>query len=96
MEQRTFARLMLLFLGFSYILLLLHLCPTAAVPTSRSHLKHIKEDSASVPDLFSAEAMDVTEELHGEGEGSIEERMLKDYPGTGPNRNHDPKPPAGA
>ncbi|GLT81437.1 hypothetical protein SLA2020_528240 [Shorea laevis] len=95
MEQMTFSKLMLLFLSFSYLLLLLHPCPSAAVPTSRSHLKQNKD----VQDLFSQDALDVTEELLGEGDGLIEGRMLKittDYSGTGANKNHDPKPPGGA
>ncbi|GLT87500.1 hypothetical protein SLE2022_055790 [Rubroshorea leprosula] len=97
MEQMTLSKLVLLFLSFSY-LLLLHPCPSASVPTSRSHLKQNKEDASSVQDLFSQEAMDVTEELLGEEDGLIEGRMLKiitDYSGTGANKNHDPKPPAG-
>ena len=39
------------------------------------------------------------EELFGEGDAFNEERMLMestDYPGTGANKNHDPKTPGRA
>ncbi|XWS57910.1 hypothetical protein CRYUN_Cryun09bG0213500 [Craigia yunnanensis] len=97
MENKAFVRLMLIFLGFSYLLL-----SCAAVPTTRS-LKSNKEllsSSSSVQDLL---AQDVTklceDELCGEGDAFNEERMLMestDYPGTGANKNHDPKTPGRA
>ncbi|GLT26250.1 hypothetical protein SLA2020_013320 [Shorea laevis] len=95
MEPRTFSRLVLLFLGFSY-LLHLHSCPCAAVPISRSFLKPNMKDSSSVQSLYAQDAVDVTEELLREGEGNFEGRLLEslvDYPGTGANNHHDPKTP---
>ncbi|XVF42653.1 hypothetical protein PTKIN_Ptkin01aG0381900 [Pterospermum kingtungense] len=93
MENKAFVRLMLLFLGFSYLLF-----SCAAVPSTRS-LKSSKELLPS----SSALAQDVTnlseaeELLSEEGDELMnEERMLMqntDYPGTGPNKGHDPKPP---
>ncbi|XVF06687.1 hypothetical protein REPUB_Repub06bG0071700 [Reevesia pubescens] len=98
MENKAFVRLMLLFLGFSYLLL-----SCAAVPTTRS-LKSNKElpSSSSVQDLLVQDVMKFSEaeELFGEGDTLLhEERMLMestDYPGTGANKNHDPKTPGRA
>ncbi|OMO67841.1 hypothetical protein CCACVL1_20281 [Corchorus capsularis] len=91
---------MLLFLGFSYLLL-----SCAAVPSTRS-LKSNKElpSSSSVQDLLVQDVMKLgeAEGLFGEsGNGAIsrEDRMLMestDYPGTGANKNHDPKTPGRA
>ncbi|XWS58582.1 hypothetical protein CRYUN_Cryun08bG0046600 [Craigia yunnanensis] len=97
MENKAFIRLMLLFLGFSYLLL-----SCAAVPTTRS-LKSNKEllSSFSVQDLLAQDVMKLNEaeELFGEGDAFNEERVLlesTDYPGTGANKDHDPKTPGGA
>ncbi|XVF30704.1 hypothetical protein REPUB_Repub16aG0081100 [Reevesia pubescens] len=95
MENKYFVRLMLLFLGFSYLLV-----SCAAVPTTRS-LKSNKEllpSSSSVQDLFAQDVMKLSEaeELFEERDVFNEERMLMettDYPGTGANKDHDPKTP---
>ncbi|KAE8736072.1 Cyclin/Brf1-like TBP-binding protein, putative isoform 1 [Hibiscus syriacus] len=95
METKAFVRLLLLFLGFSYLLL-----PCAAVPTTRS-LKSNKELPSSVQDLLDQDVMKLSEgeELLGEADGFNGERLLMestDYPGTGANKNHDPKTPGRA
>ncbi|MBA0590805.1 hypothetical protein Gotri_019163 [Gossypium trilobum] len=95
MEKKGFVRLMLLFLGFSYLLL-----SCAAVPTTRS-LKSNKELPSSVQDLLAQDVMELSdgEEVITEGDGFNGERMLMestDYPGTGANKNHDPKTPGRA
>ncbi|XP_022744330.1 uncharacterized protein LOC111295202 [Durio zibethinus] len=97
MENKGFVRLMLLFLGFSHLLL-----SCSAVPTTRS-LKSNKEllPSSSVQDFLAQDVIKLSEaeELFGEGDAVNEERMLMqstDYPGTGANKNHDPKPPGKA
>ncbi|MBA0716115.1 hypothetical protein Golax_014976 [Gossypium laxum] len=95
MEKKGFVRLMLLFLGFSYLLL-----SCAAVPTTRS-LKSNKELPSSVQDLLAQDVMELSdgEEVITEGDGFNGERMLlesTDYPGTGANKNHDPKTPGRA
>ncbi|KAG8478838.1 hypothetical protein CXB51_028782 [Gossypium anomalum] len=95
MEKKGFVRLMLLFLGFSYLLL-----SCAAVPTTRS-LKSNKELPSSVQDLLAQGVMELSygEEVITEGDGFNRERMLMestDYPGTGANKNHDPKTPGRA
>ncbi|XWS64922.1 hypothetical protein CRYUN_Cryun05aG0045800 [Craigia yunnanensis] len=94
METKAFVRLMLLFLGFSYLLF-----SGAAVPTTRS-LKSDKEllASSSAQDLLAQDVIKLSEaeELFGEGDQFNEERILMestDYPGTGANKNHDPKTP---
>ncbi|KAK5785900.1 hypothetical protein PVK06_040522 [Gossypium arboreum] len=121
MEKKGFVRLMLLFLGFSYLLL-----SCAAVPsTSKSSilafpstsffnlinnfffflfigsLKSNKELPSSVQDLLAQDVMELSygEEVIAEGDGFNGERMLMestDYPGTGANKNHDPKTPGRA
>ncbi|MBA0860516.1 hypothetical protein Goshw_018337 [Gossypium schwendimanii] len=95
MEKKGFVRLMLLFLGFSYLLL-----SCVAVPTTRS-LKSNKELPSSVQDLLAQDVMELSdgEEVITEGDGFNGERMLlesTDYPGTGANKNHDPKTPGRA
>ncbi|MBA0687061.1 hypothetical protein Goari_014624 [Gossypium aridum] len=95
MEKKGFVRLMLLFLGFSYLLL-----SSAAVPTTRS-LKSNKELPSSVQDLLAQDVMELSdgEEVITESDGFNGERMLlesTDYPGTGANKNHDPKTPGRA
>ncbi|XVF56791.1 hypothetical protein PTKIN_Ptkin06aG0148600 [Pterospermum kingtungense] len=98
MENKAFVRLMLLFLGFSYLLL-----SCVAVPTTRS-LKSNKEpllSSFSVQDLLPQDEMKLSEaeEFLGVEDVSKEERMLMestDYPGPGANKNHDPKTPGRA
>ncbi|KAB2058596.1 Calcium-transporting ATPase 9, plasma membrane-type -like protein [Gossypium arboreum] len=95
MEKKGFVRLMLLFLGFSYLLL-----SCAAVPSTRS-LKSNKELPSSVQDLLAQDVMELSygEEVIAEGDGFNGERMLMestDYPGTGANKNHDPKTPGRA
>ncbi|MBA0576000.1 hypothetical protein Golob_023791 [Gossypium lobatum] len=95
MEKKGFVRLMLLFLGFSYLLL-----SSAAVPTTRS-LKSNQELPSSVQDLLAQDVMELSdgEEVITEGDGFNGERMLlesTDYPGTGANKNHDPKTPGRA
>ncbi|MBA0803482.1 hypothetical protein Gohar_013690 [Gossypium harknessii] len=95
MEKKGFVRLMLLFLGFSYLLL-----TCAAVPTTRS-LKSNKELPSSVQDLLAQDVMELSdgEEVTTEGDRFNGERMLMestDYPGTGANKNHDPKTPGRA
>ncbi|KAK6243582.1 hypothetical protein QUC31_009991 [Theobroma cacao] len=97
MENKALVRLMLLFLGFSYLLL-----SCVAVPTTRS-LKSYKElPSSSVQDLLAQDVMKLNEAEESTGEGDAifsDERMLMestDYPGTGANKNHDPKTPGRA
>ncbi|KAK8713056.1 hypothetical protein V6N13_148283 [Hibiscus sabdariffa] len=96
MEKKAFVRLMLLvFLGFSYLLL-----SGAAVPTTRS-LKSNKQLPSSLQDLLAQDVMKLSdaEELLGEAEALNGERLLlesTDYPGTGANKNHDPKTPGTA
>ncbi|XP_022744207.1 uncharacterized protein LOC111295102 [Durio zibethinus] len=94
MENKGFVRLMLLFLGFSCLLL-----SCAAVPTTRS-LKPNKEllPSSSVQDFLAQDAIKSSEaeELFGEGDAVNEEKMLMPrtyYPGTEANKNHEPKTP---
>ncbi|XVE90244.1 hypothetical protein DITRI_Ditri20bG0063200 [Diplodiscus trichospermus] len=98
MENKAFVRLILLFLGFSCLLL-----SCAAVPATRS-LKSNKEllPSSSVQDLLAQDLTKLSEaeDLFGEGDAFNDERMLMestaDYPGTGANKNHDPKTPGRA
>ncbi|GMI65023.1 hypothetical protein like AT3G47510 [Hibiscus trionum] len=95
METKAFVRLMLLFLGFSFLLL-----SSTAVPTTRS-LKSNKELPSSVQDLPAQDVMKLSdaEELSGEADAFNGERLLlesTDYPGTGANKNHDPKTPGRA
>ncbi|KAM7500041.1 hypothetical protein LguiA_024455 [Lonicera macranthoides] len=84
MVHRPLLQVLVLFLGFSYLLSL------AAVPTSRS-LKSIKDEIA-VQELHIQDGM----EMNGDGE-MFEGRMMAettvDYPGTGANNHHDPKTP---
>ncbi|GMI79018.1 hypothetical protein HRI_001571100 [Hibiscus trionum] len=92
MENKASVRSILLFLGFSFLLLL----SCAAVPTTRS-LKpdKVKEFPSSVQDLLSQDVMKLSEaeELFN-GERLLMEST--DYPGTGANKNHDPKTPGRA
>ncbi|XP_059646461.1 uncharacterized protein LOC132293137 [Cornus florida] len=93
MEHTYFLRLLVLFLGFSFVLY------SVAIPTSRS-VKPIKEE-VSVQDLLAQDIMD----LRIDGE-ILEERLIKgrmdmekketDYPGTEASNNHDPKAPGTA
>ncbi|KAE8660049.1 Cyclin/Brf1-like TBP-binding protein, putative isoform 1 [Hibiscus syriacus] len=94
MENKAFVRLLLLFVGFSYLLL------CAAVPTTR-RLKSNKELPSSVQYLPAEDVMKLSEgeELLEEAYGLNGERLLlesTDYPGTGANKNHDPKTPGRA
>ncbi|KAK8628216.1 hypothetical protein V6N13_063926 [Hibiscus sabdariffa] len=95
MENKAFLRSILLFLAFSYLLL-----SCAAVPTTRS-LKSNKELPSSVQDFLAQDVMKLSdaEELFGEDDAFNGERLLMestDYPGTGANKNHDPKTPGRA
>ncbi|KAF2288148.1 hypothetical protein GH714_004666 [Hevea brasiliensis] len=88
-------RLLLLFLGFSFVL------SSLAVPSTRS-LKSTEENPSSVQDFLTQDAMDlnlVEEQVLDLGEGYINGRMdleNTDYPGTGANNHHDPKTPGRA
>ncbi|XP_075637706.1 uncharacterized protein LOC142609868 [Castanea sativa] len=86
MAQKAFLTFVVLFLAFSI----------SAVPTTRS-LESKKEDP-SVQHLLAQEAMDLRygEEVFDVGERFIEGRMdfeTSDYRPSGPNPEHDPKPP---
>ncbi|KAI8562688.1 hypothetical protein RHMOL_Rhmol03G0054100 [Rhododendron molle] len=91
MEHRAVLKLLVLFLGFSFVL------SSAAVPTSRS-LKSFRDDP-SVQDLLAEGEMDMRidgelSEVFVEGRMDLESHTESDYPGTGANRNHDPKSPS--
>ncbi|KAE8713298.1 Cyclin/Brf1-like TBP-binding protein, putative isoform 1 [Hibiscus syriacus] len=97
MEKRGFkVTLVVLFLGFSHLLI-----SCAAVPATRSLNSNTELLTASVPDLLAQNERNwsETEEMIGEylGDGLKEERMLlpstDDYSGTGPNPKHDPTLP---
>ncbi|KAE8711609.1 Cyclin/Brf1-like TBP-binding protein, putative isoform 1 [Hibiscus syriacus] len=81
--------LMLIFLGFSY---LLNSC--AAFPTTRCLMLN-KEllPSSSVEDLHVQDVMKMSESEQVLGEGERKLLESTDYPGPGANKNHDPKNP---
>ncbi|KAK9289827.1 hypothetical protein L1049_007987 [Liquidambar formosana] len=89
MEQKSFLRLLILFLVVSYVF-------SAAVCTTRN-LKSINEVSSVQDSLAQGEV-----DMRNDGEvleveqGYMEGRMdleSTDYPGTGANNHHDPKTP---
>lgn len=83
---KTFLALFLLFLGFSYLL------SSAATPTTRS-LWSLKEYSS----FRSSLDLRNREEVFGEEEKKrMDLESTLDYPGTGANKNHDPKTPGTA
>ncbi|XP_012070364.1 uncharacterized protein LOC105632565 [Jatropha curcas] len=86
------SRILLLFLGFSFVI------SSLAVPTTRS-LKSTRENpSSSVQDLLTQD-LDFGEEQLDLIEGDMNGRMdleSQDYPGTGANNHHDPKTPGRA
>ncbi|KAH7853412.1 hypothetical protein Vadar_002122 [Vaccinium darrowii] len=88
MELKAIRKLLILFLGFSFVL------SSAAVPTSRI-LKSFKEDP-SVQGLLAQGEMDMR--IDRELSQVYMELARHDYsPGdTGANRSHDPKTPPGA
>ncbi|KAK1582929.1 hypothetical protein Q3G72_022694 [Acer saccharum] len=89
MERKACLRLMLLFLGFSYLL----------SSTATRNLKSNNEIPSSVQEILAQDAIlevSETEELFGMSENDFERRMdleNTDYPGTGANNHHDPKTP---
>ncbi|KAJ0013705.1 hypothetical protein Pint_20733 [Pistacia integerrima] len=96
MELRAFLRLLVLFLGFSYVL-------SSTLVTATRSLKSNYENAFSVQDLLPQDAMDLSESseqvMFGmeQQEGDEVERRMDfestDYPGTGANNHHDPKTP---
>ncbi|KAJ9185732.1 hypothetical protein P3X46_005329 [Hevea brasiliensis] len=87
--------LLLLFLGFSFVL------SSLAVPSTRS-LKSSEGNPSSVQDFLTQDAVDLNigeEQALDLGEGYINGRVdleSTDYPGTGANNHHDPKTPGKA
>ncbi|CAK9156226.1 unnamed protein product [Ilex paraguariensis] len=87
MEPKAFLRLLLMFLGFSFVL-------SSSVPSSRT-LKSIK-DEQFLQDFQGIMGMRGDGKAWEMEEGFKEGRMdieSQDYPGTGANNHHDPKPP---
>ncbi|KAL9436349.1 hypothetical protein AB3S75_022408 [Citrus x aurantiifolia] len=94
MDNKACLKLLVLFLGFSFVL------SSTAVPATRM-AKSDNENPVQVQELLAQEAMEVSdsEELLGMEQGYIEGRMdmeSTDYPGTGANNHHDPKTPGRA
>ncbi|KAH9728673.1 hypothetical protein KPL70_009113 [Citrus sinensis] len=95
MENKACLKLLVLFLGFSFVL------SSTAVPATTGMAKSDNENPIQVQELLAQEAMEVSdsEELLGMEQGYIEGRMdmeSTDYPGTGANNHHDPKTPGRA
>ncbi|KAJ4721343.1 Calcium-transporting ATPase 9, plasma membrane-type-like protein [Melia azedarach] len=93
MEKKTFLKLLVLFLGFSYVL------SSTATRVLRSENENASQ--IQVQDLHAQEAMELSdsEELLGGDQAYIERRMdmeNTDYIGTGANKDHDPKTPGRA
>ncbi|KAK9154512.1 hypothetical protein Sjap_001992 [Stephania japonica] len=97
MKQKAFLRLLILFLGFSYVLL-----SSLAIPLSRSLVLVDDVQDSSLQALmmdyqdFTKNEENYAELADGDLEGFVHGRMLatsNDYPGTGANNHHDPKPP---
>ncbi|PSS01686.1 Protein Rev like [Actinidia chinensis var. chinensis] len=94
MEHKGWLPLLVLFLGFSFVL------SSVAVPTSRS-LKSFLDDPL-VQDLLAPDGemdMGMDGELSNVEEFSMQGRMdleNNDYPGTGANNHHDPNAPGRA
>ncbi|KAK8285982.1 hypothetical protein V6Z11_D08G259600 [Gossypium hirsutum] len=89
MENKFVVSLMIIFLGFSFLL-----NSSAAVPVTRCFLP----SSPCVQDVVVQDVMKLSgsEEVIEEGEALNNERMLlasTDYSGPGANKNHDPKTP---
>ncbi|KAM3690607.1 hypothetical protein ACJW31_09G132400 [Castanea mollissima] len=83
MVHNAFLKLLVFFLGFSFIL------SSAVVPITRS-LRSTREDPSGEVD------MKEVEEMFEAAEGIMERRMdmeRADSPGTGANHHHDPKTP---
>ncbi|KAL5767786.1 hypothetical protein ACOSP7_014381 [Xanthoceras sorbifolium] len=94
MENKACLRLLLLFLGFSYLLL-----SSTAVSATRN-LRSNNEVPSPVQELLAQDAIlevSDSEELFGMSENDDIERRMDlentDYPGTGANNHHDPKTP---
>ncbi|KAL9431367.1 hypothetical protein AB3S75_026534 [Citrus x aurantiifolia] len=93
MDNKVCLKLLVLFLGFSFVL------SSTAVPATR--MAKSDNDPVQVQELLAQVAMEVSdsEELLGMEQGYIEGRMdmeSTDYPGTGANNHHDPKTPGRA
>ncbi|KAJ4721341.1 Transmembrane protein [Melia azedarach] len=93
MEKKTFSKLLVLFLVFSYVL------SSTATRVLRS--ENESPSQAQVQDLLAQEALELSdsEELLGVEQAYIEGRMdmeTIDYVRTGPNKDHDPKTPGRA
>ncbi|GMN53986.1 hypothetical protein TIFTF001_023118 [Ficus carica] len=82
--RKTFLTLFLLFLGFSRLL------SSAAVPTTRSLWSVEEYSSLGVLQKQSSLEMFGKEE---EEKKRMDLENTLDYPGTGANKNHDPKTP---
>ncbi|KAB2071600.1 hypothetical protein ERO13_A08G220400v2 [Gossypium hirsutum] len=95
-ENKFVVSLMIIFLGFSYLL-----NSSAAVPVTRCSMPNNKKLLPSSPSAQDVVVQDVmklsgSEEVIEEGEALNNERMLlasTDYSGPGANKNHDPKTP---
>ncbi|KAK9129104.1 hypothetical protein Syun_017901 [Stephania yunnanensis] len=93
-QKAAFLRLLLLFLGFSYVLL-----SSLAIPLSRSLVIVDDVEDSSLQELMMGlhkNEENYAELVDGDLEGFVHGRMLgasDDYPGTGANNHHDPKPP---
>ncbi|KAI3924972.1 hypothetical protein MKW98_014997 [Papaver atlanticum] len=97
MEQKVLLKVLILLLGFFYVLSLV-----TATPLSRSLKLDAEAYSSTNQELVMQGFMEETGNyeqviLKGEEEGFlIHGRMVAesvDYPGAGANKNHDPKPP---
>ncbi|KAJ4721346.1 Calcium-transporting ATPase 9, plasma membrane-type-like protein [Melia azedarach] len=94
MENKTFLKLLVLFLGFSYVL-------SSTATILKSENENPSQVQVQVQDLLAQEATEISdsEELLGVDQAYIEGRMdmeSTDYPGTGANNHHDPKTPGRA
>ncbi|MBA0764217.1 hypothetical protein Gotri_013581 [Gossypium trilobum] len=95
-ENKSVVSLMIIFLGFSYLL-----NSSAAAPVTRCFMPNNEKLLPSSPCLQDVVVQDVmklsgSEEVIEEGEALNNERMLlasTDYSGPGANKNHDPKTP---
>ncbi|KAJ4710159.1 Transmembrane protein [Melia azedarach] len=92
MEQKTSLKLLVVFLGLSYVV-------SSTTTMLSGTLKFENENASQIQDSVAKEAMEVSsdsEELHRVEQAYIEGRMdmeTRDYGGTGANNRHDPRAP---